>query len=244
MPRTPRVEVAGGVHHVTARAVSGRLLFSDEDDHRRYLRLLAREVAVRGWLVFSWCHMPNHVHLLLQTPEPDLGRGVKGVHERFATYLNERHGQHGHVFGDRFHNRLVVDDAHFVACLRYIARNPVAAGLCGWPSDWRWGAHRALVGLDPAPAFLRADAALSWLGHTTAEAARASYAELVLAGDRDLALRLCAGCPDDGWLVEALDVHRLPARLLGEVLGTETSRMYRRATAARKTLRANQGTVP
>jgi REP element-mobilizing transposase RayT len=233
------------MHHVTARAVSGRLLFADDDDHLHYLRLLARQVAARDWVLLTWCHMPNHVHLLLETPRPNLGPGMKVVHERFATYLNERYERHGHVFGDRFHNRLVLTDAHYVACLRYVARNPVGPGLCARPSDWPWSAHRALVGLEPPPPFLDAAGALVRLDRPTLASARTRYAQLVATGDRELAHALLTGRDGDAGLAEALDVHRIPIRLLAELLGVSEDRAYRRAAAARTaTLTPNQGTVP
>ncbi len=185
MPRKQRVELAGATHHVTARTVTGRLLFEDDADHRAYAALLAAEVSERGWVLLTWCHMPNHVHLLVRTEEANLGRGMKAVHERYATHVNERYAEHGHVFGDRFHNRLLRDDAHLIATLRYIARNPVAAALCASASDWRWSAHRALAGLEAAPPFLAVTAALAVLASSEV-ARRATYVELVAGADPEL----------------------------------------------------------
>src|SRR5215208_6070488 len=118
-----RVELAGGMHHVTAKSPSGRLLFRDEQDRRRYLELLEAEVRKRGWELLTYCQMTNHLHLLVMTPEPDLGLGIKAVHGCFALEVNRRHGEWGHIFGRRFDNRLVLTDGHLYGCLRYIARN-------------------------------------------------------------------------------------------------------------------------
>ncbi len=217
---------------MTARAVHGRLLFREEVDHQVYLRELAAVVRRRRWTVFSWCHMPNHVHLLLRTEQTDLALGIKTVHERFATYVNERYEEYGHVFGDRFHNRVVTDDRHFVATLRYIARNPVAAGLCPSAASWPWGAHRALAGLDRPPAFLAVTDALGSLASDQA-AQRAVYVELVTGGDRELVRRLAGEDPSDAWLVAAVDEHRIRIPVIAAALGVGRSTLYRRLAGAR-----------
>ncbi len=75
---------------MTARSVHGRLLFRDRVDHRTYLSLLAAEIARRRWSLYSWCHMPNHVHLLVRTEEANLGRGIKAVHEAHLDAVRRR----------------------------------------------------------------------------------------------------------------------------------------------------------
>ena len=221
------------MHHVTARSVHGRLLFRDDTDHQSYLRLLAAEQRARRWTVFSWCHMPNHIHLLVRTRDANLGRGMKTVHERYATYVNERYEEHGHLFGDRFHNRLVRDDRHFVATLRYIARNPVAAGLCASASGWRWSAHRALAGLDAPPAFLAAPAALATLAGT-ATARQVAYAELVAGGDGELVRALTVDDGAGGGLISAVEDHGMSIDALAAVLGTSRATVHRRLAAERR----------
>src|SRR5438034_8693704 len=169
MPRRPRVELAGGVHHVTAKTPSGRILFYDDRDRQQYLRLVAREVRERRWSLLTFCLMTNHVHLLVRTPDPDLGAGIKRIHEDFARAINGRHEFQGHVFANRFYNGLVPTDRHLMGCLRYIARNPVRHGACQQPRDWRWSAHPALAGVLDPPLFLDVVSAYSYLGGNPAE---------------------------------------------------------------------------
>src|SRR5215213_4572053 len=118
-----RVELAGGIHHVTAKSPSGRLLFREASDRRRYLVLLAEQLRERAWELLTYCLMTNHLHLLVLTPQPDLGDGIKAIHERFAREMNRTYDGWGHLFGRRFHNEVVQTDAHLHGCLRYIARN-------------------------------------------------------------------------------------------------------------------------
>jgi hypothetical protein len=90
--------------------------------------------------------MPNHVHLLAETPRPNLGPGMQRLHGDYARRFNERHGRSGHVFQGRYGAVRMRSDAQLWMTARYIARNPVAAGLCDTPDDWEWSSHQAIVG--------------------------------------------------------------------------------------------------
>lgn len=217
-------------HHVVARCVSGHRLFLDDHDYARYLALIARETRDRGWRIFSYCLMPNHVHLLLRTPDGDLGAGVGRVHGAFARHANRRQERHGHLFGERFHNRLVQDDQHFLACLRYIARNPVAAGLTETASAWRWTAHRALSGAEAAGPILRVEEALAFFDVPTP---RGAYIDLVDRSDAEVLADLKAARPGETWVKEAVDHFGMTPAAIGDALGVSRTVVYRRLAAAR-----------
>ena len=232
MPRPPRIEVAGGVHHVMAKAPFGRVLFIDDQDRVRYLGLLAREVARRRWRVLTYCQMTNHLHLLIRTPEPDLGAGIKSIHERYATDLNTRHRQYGHVFGARFKNKLVRTDRHLHGCLRYIARNPVEAGMCAAPIEWPWGAHGALVGLVEPSGGVDVEGALSCLGSNLGSA-RIAYQQLV-APTTSALLGEWEHADPDTRLAIAVDDFNVDIAAVAERLGVHQVTAWRRLAAARK----------
>jgi putative transposase len=153
MPRKLREEAAGAVHHVYARAVSGQDLFADDRDRRDYLSMLGVEVTRHRWLCLAYCLMSNHLHLLVETPQPNLGIGMQRLHGDYARVFNGRHRRAGHLFQGRYGSKLVTSDAQLWTVTRYIARNPVDAGLCAAPDRWHWGSHRATVAGD-APAWL------------------------------------------------------------------------------------------
>jgi REP element-mobilizing transposase RayT len=238
MPRGTRIELAGGVHHVTAKTPSGRSLFHDNSDRQRYLHLLAEEVEAREWRVMTYCQLTNHLHVLVKTPRPDLGAGFKRIHEDFARYINRRHGLDGHVFGDRFYSGLVVSERHAVGCFRYIARNPIEAGICSRARDWPWSAHSALAGLAEPPGFLDLDAAYGQLGENP-RSARLNYLQAVAKSDTQLLGDLARPDSDD-WLLSAIDEFSIPMRDLAAFLNVGLSTVYRRICAARE----NEGTVP
>jgi REP-associated tyrosine transposase len=237
MPRRPRQELAGAVHHVIGKTGAGRLLFYDDADRQRYLQLLSREVRERKWSVLTFCLMTNHVHLLICTPEPDLGLGIKRAHEDFARSVNHLRELDGHVFGSRFYNDIVRTDRHLVGCLRYIARNPVRHGACRHPRDWRWSAHRALAGQEPGPSFLDIDSAYRHLANDR-DAARVEYQRLVSYSDDALVADLERAGSDD-WLIAAVDDFDISIACIAAYLQLSPRTVYRRIAAARVT----QGSV-
>ena len=89
--------------------------------------------------------MPNHFHLAIETPEANLGDGMRILCGRYAQLLNEKHGWSGHVYEGRYNSKLVRTDEQLAQLLRYIALNPVAAGLCSDPRAWRASSHRTLA---------------------------------------------------------------------------------------------------
>ena len=229
MPRHARREVAGALHHVTARSRSGRLLFNSDHDRQLYLQLLTREVRERGWRVLTFCLLSNHLHLLVRTPDPDLGEGLKGVHGTFSQRINRSRGEGGHLFGERFYNGIVATDRHALGCLRYIARNPVEAGICREPHEWPWSAHRALAGMAPPPRLLDVGAAYEHLGKDAGEARR-SYLELVGASNARLVERLIAQGRDD-WVAAAHHDFAIPITELAACLAVSRDTVYRRLRA-------------
>ncbi|MFL5847162.1 MAG: transposase [Solirubrobacteraceae bacterium] len=153
MPRQPRIELAGGIHHVFARGVRAAPVFLDADDRRRYLGLLERAVQWQGWRCLAYCLLTNHLHLLIETPTANLGTGMRRMHSDYALAFNKRHGYSGYLFQGRYGSVLVKDDPQLVAVVRYIDQNPVEAGLVSTAEAWPWSSAAALRG-SPAPSWL------------------------------------------------------------------------------------------
>ena len=138
MPRAPRVQLAGAIYHVTARGNRGNAIYYDEDDRLLFLGLFDRVVRRHAWRGLAYCLMTNHFHLVIETCEPDLSRGMHRINFIYAQHLNDRYSLDGHVFGGRFGSRLVTNERQLGRTFRYVAFNPVRAGLCERPSEWRW----------------------------------------------------------------------------------------------------------
>jgi REP element-mobilizing transposase RayT len=133
MARKPREDVADGISHVFARGNDRRVIYRDDSDRQTYLRLLARAVTQFRWGVLAYCLMPNHVHLLIETPLANLGAGMRWLHGLYAREFNDRHGRSGHVFQGRYGSVRVKSDEQLWGVAAYIAMNPVeAAAHAGW----------------------------------------------------------------------------------------------------------------
>ena len=130
------------------------LLFHDAVDREGYLWLLGQVVGRFGWRCLMYCLMDNHMHMLIETPEPNLGKGMQRLHGDFGRGFNRRHARSGHVFQGRFGSTPVRDDEQLWTVAGYIAGNPVEAGLCRSPGAWPWASHGCVVGAVPAPAWL------------------------------------------------------------------------------------------
>ena len=122
--------------------------------------------------------MGNHFHLLIDGARDDLSNGMRYLNGVYAQRFNRRYKLTGHLFQDRFYADLVETDWHLLESGRYIALNPVRAGLCATASEWRWSSHNALTGTAPAPACLSVDWFLSHFGRDRAQA-QARYARFV-----------------------------------------------------------------
>jgi hypothetical protein len=117
--------------------------------------------------------MPNHYHVVFETPEANLSAGMHRLNSTYAHWFNHRHGVEGHLFQRRFHAVLVESDWHLLELSRYVVLNPVRAGLCVRASDWPWSSYAAVLGRRPAPPFLSPERLLGYFGRDRKSALRA-----------------------------------------------------------------------
>jgi len=149
-----RIECPDGIFHVTGRGNAQQTIFEDEIDYAEFLRLVATALARFGWRCLSFCLLPNHYHLLLETPEPNLGVGMLFLNGTYARRFNSRHQRVGHVFQGPYRAQLVGRDSHLLELYRYIALNPVRARLCDHPAGWPWSSYPGLAGSGEPHSFL------------------------------------------------------------------------------------------
>ena len=178
MPRRPREELAGAIHHVFARGNAQQAIYLDDVDRARYLALLGSAVVRHRWRCLAFCLMDNHVHLLVETPAPNRGRGMQWLHGSYARAFNGRYDRSGHVFQGRFGAVRMKSDAQLLMVARYIARNPVEGGLCGEPDEWPWSSHASAQNDDEQPAWLDTPRLLAFFGAGGGDARR-RYAQMV-----------------------------------------------------------------
>jgi putative transposase len=144
VPRRPRHLLGDGTFHITARGVAASEIFLDDHDYRAFLVVFRDAVNRFGWRTRAFCLMPNHFHLVLSTPRIELSAGMHRLNCLYAMRFNKRYERPGHLFQNRFDARLVEGDRHIRNVSRYVANNPVRAGLVRRREDWPWWGLRAL----------------------------------------------------------------------------------------------------
>ncbi len=186
MARPLRIEFPGAVYHVTSRGNERAAIFRDDDDRRRFLVVLGRTVVRWGWVVHAYCLMGNHYHLLVETPEPNLSRGMRQLNGEYTQAFNRRHRRVGHLLQGRFKSLLVEKESHLLEVCRYVVLNPVRSkGMrLASPEEWPWSSYRATAGLEAGPALLTVDCVLARFG-TGRRAAREEYQRFVAEGIRE-----------------------------------------------------------
>jgi REP element-mobilizing transposase RayT len=157
MARPLRIEHPGALWHVTNRGNAQEDIFRSDEDRLTFLDLLGEAVRRFGWVVTTYTLMDDHFHLVFETPDPTLSRGMQWLQGKYAQWFNKRHKRVGHLFQGRFKAFLVEKEAYLLEVHRYAVLNPVRAGMVQRPEDYRWSSYRAIVGLDPAPPWLAVD---------------------------------------------------------------------------------------
>jgi hypothetical protein len=125
--------------------------------------------------------MDNHIHLLIETPQPNLSRGMRQLNGVYTQRFNRRHKKGGHLFQGRFQAILVEKEGYMLELARYIVLNPVRAKIVKTPECYPWSSYRAMVGLASVPPALVTDWILDQFAGTRA-AARRRYAKFVQEG--------------------------------------------------------------
>ncbi len=178
MARSLRLDYSGALWHVTARGNERKPIYKDSEDCVVFLDVLGRTVAQYRWRLHAFVLMPNHYHLLVETPVATLSRGMRQLGGVYTQRFNRRWSRCGHLFQGRFFSLHVERESHLLELARYIALNPVRAGLAESAAEWRWGSYRALAGLEPVPPFLEA----LWIREafgSRRQAAERAFAEFV-----------------------------------------------------------------
>jgi len=173
MARPLRIEFEGGLYHITARGNGGSSVFLKDEDRERFLEILGSTVERFRWICHAYCLMDNHYHLLIETPEPNLSRGMQYLNGVYTQWSNRKHRRYGHLFQGRFKSIVVEKESHLLELARYIVLNPVRAGLARSARDWRWSSYRATAGQTDVPDFLSTDWLLSQFGRSRRAATRA-----------------------------------------------------------------------
>jgi len=164
MARPLRIEFAGALYHVTARGDRQEDIFVDDTDRHDYLSILEQVCTRFNWLVHAYCLMDNHYHLLIETPDSNLGKGMRQLNGVYTQTTNRRHGKVGHVFQGRYKAILVEKESYLLELARYIVLNPVRARMVRMARDWPWSSYRDTAGYRESAEWLTTEWILAAFG--------------------------------------------------------------------------------
>lgn len=148
MPRGPRLDIPGALHHVMVRGIEGSPIVNDDGDRADFVDRLARLSAASGLSVFAWALMTNHAHLLVKSGAQGLSAFMRKLLTGYAISYNKRHKRHGYLFQNRFKSIVCQEDQYFLQLVVYIHLNPLRAGLVRTLDEldhYPWCGHSALM---------------------------------------------------------------------------------------------------
>lgn len=181
MARPLRIELAGGLYHVTARGDRREDIYFGPEDREAWLEIFGRVCERFNWVCHAYCQMTNHYHIVIETPEGNLSKGMRQLNGVYTQYINRTHQRVGHVFQGRYKGILVERDSYLLELSRYVVLNPVRAGMTQSAKQWAWSSHRAMLGAAPRQKWLETDWILGQFGAKRGRAIE-KYEEFVKAG--------------------------------------------------------------
>jgi REP element-mobilizing transposase RayT len=172
MARPLRIEFPGAIYHVTSRGNARQAIFLNEADRLLFLDVLEVVIERFNWLCHAYCLMSNHYHLLIETADANLSKGMRELNGRYTQGFNRRHRRVGHLFQGRFKAILVERESYLLELCRYVVLNPVRAKMVTSPARYKWSSYRATAGQGAAPSFLTIAWVLAQFGNRRGEAIR------------------------------------------------------------------------
>ncbi len=181
MARPLRIEFTGALYHVTSRGDGREAIYLGDEDRELFMDVLGEACEIHNWLVHSWCQMTNHYHLLVETPDGNLSKGMRHLNGVYTQRFNRNNLRVGHVFQGRFKAILVEKEAYLLELARYIVLNPVRAGIVENVEQWLWSSYRMTTGPESSPDWFDRDWLLSGFAKRRDLAIR-QYMEFVAHG--------------------------------------------------------------
>jgi REP-associated tyrosine transposase len=181
MARPLRIELAGGFYHVTARGNVKDDIYLDDEDRLLWLSLLGSVCKRFNWRGYAYCLMTNHYHIIIQTMDANLSKGMRQLNGVYTQTFNRRHSRVGHIFQGRYKAILVQKNAYLLELARYVVLNPVRAEMVDAVQAWPWSSYAATINQSQRPEWLYTKWILKQFG-TQQEQAIKGYINFVRAG--------------------------------------------------------------
>lgn len=163
MARPLRIEYPDAWYHVMNRGRRGENIFSDNQDYSMFTELLTETSEMWNVRVAAYCLMPNHYHMLVQTPDANISRSMRHLNGVYTQRYNSRHKCDGQLFRGRYKSMLIDTDSYLLQTVRYIHRNPLKADLVKDIDDYKWFSHKGYLSIAKKWNWLHKDYILSLL---------------------------------------------------------------------------------
>lgn len=141
MPRQSRKRSISGIYHVMMRGINRQSIFAEEGDKQRLLQIIKKYKAICDFLLFGYCFMDNHIHLLIKEGREPFSTTIKRISSSYVFWYNHKYDRCGHLFQERYKSEVVESDAYFLTVLRYIHQNPVKAGMVEKIQQYQWSSY-------------------------------------------------------------------------------------------------------
>lgn len=145
MARLARRKSSSGIYHAMMRGINKQTIFESDDDRNYFLQILKHNVDEGNFILYGYCLMDNHVHLLIKEAEDGISTAIKRISASYVMRYNTKYERCGHLFQERFKSEPVEGDGYLLTVLRYIHQNPLVAGISKDMMKYRWGSYREYV---------------------------------------------------------------------------------------------------
>ena len=147
MSRPLRIEYPDAWYHIMNRGRRSENIFSDEKDYILFTELLKETSEMWNIRIASYCLVPNHYHMLVQTPEANISRSMRHLNGVYTQRYNRRHNCDGQLFRGRYKSIIIYTDIYLLQAVRYIHRNPLRAGLVDKIDAYKWSSHKGYISI-------------------------------------------------------------------------------------------------
>jgi REP element-mobilizing transposase RayT len=184
MARPLRIEYDGAIYHLTSRGNERKHIFRDDEDRLTFLDVLQKVNERFNWICHAYCLMNNHYHLIIETPDGNLSKGMRQLNGVYTQLFNQKHRRAGHLFQGRYKAILIEKENYLLEVSRYVVLNPVRAKAVTGPAEWQWSSYRSTAGMEKPHQCNNPEWILGQFGAKKRQAEK-QYREFVAAGIRE-----------------------------------------------------------
>jgi len=143
MPKASRTFIDFACYHIMVRGNQQQNIFLEDPDRQKYLSLLKKSKKTHKILLYAYCLMSNHTHILIEAPSgKNISKFMHWVNRGYTAYFNHKYKKTGHLWQGRFKSKPIIKGQYLINAATYIENNPVRAGIVNDPEIYTWSSYR------------------------------------------------------------------------------------------------------